>query len=51
MKKENFMNWTSSNNPSYKNMPDLQNTVGKAGTSDSVIIISAVAWVIRRLLK
>lgn len=45
------MNWTSSNNRSCTNIPDLQNTVGKAGTSDSVIIVSAVAWVIRRLLK
>ena len=40
------MNWTC-NSESHEAFPDLSVSVGKAGTTDSVAIISVIWWVAR----
>lgn len=45
------MKWTSDIGQSGDAFADLPVSVGKAGTTDSVAIISAIWWVIRNLPK
>ena len=45
------MDWKSSNKAPIAALPELQTTVGKAGTTDSVAIISAIWWAARYLAK
>jgi len=45
------MHWSSETGESGVAFADLPVAVGKAGTTDSVAIISAIWWVIRNLPK
>ncbi|HEX9963762.1 MAG TPA: hypothetical protein VGB04_02120 [Allosphingosinicella sp.] len=45
------MHWSSETGDSGAAFADLPVAVGKAGTTDSVAIISAIWWVIRNVPK